>query len=144
MRDLQHRLTTGLSIGPATVTTTTNGVGVDSLGFESITLLAQVAAIGGTSPTYTPKIQVSADNVTFYDLDAAGYVGGAAPGAITANGTSLYGIAQLVSAAANAAGVANTSLRYVRAVMTVGGTTPTAGLAVAVVLGYPRHSGVAV
>ena len=138
MRDLQHRISVQPSLNPATVTSTTNGTAVDTLGYESVTLVAQVAAIGGTSPSYAFTVQTSADGSTnWLSLDASAYIGGAAPAALTANGMLVQGIE-------SPSGTDQGLLRYVRAVVTVSGTTPTAALVGMIELAYPRHSGVAV
>lgn len=137
MRDLQHHILPQPSLSPATVTSSTNGASVDSLGYDSVTLSVQVAAIGGTSPSYTFKLQTSPDNATWSDLDATAYIGGAAPAAMTANGSLLVGVQS-----ASGAGVG--PMRYFRAVVTVTGTTPTAAIYGSIILAFPRHSGVAV
>lgn len=137
-RDLQHRLNPQPSILPGTVTATTNGASVDTLGYDSFSLLVQLAAIGGTAPSYAFKLQTSADGSTnWLDLDASAYIGGAAPAALTANGQLFIGVQ-------SATGAGQSPLRYLRAVVTVTGTTPTAALFAEIILGYPRHSGVAV
>lgn len=145
MWDLIHRLSVVQSTASATVTTgntATNGTGVSIAGYESISALLRISA--RTDGTYTPKIQLSADNATFYDLDAAAYIGGAAPGAVNAVGDTLIGVAQVSSAAANAAGVANTALIFARVVVTQAGGTSGATFQTDMILGHPRHSGVAV
>jgi hypothetical protein len=137
-RDLVHRLVALPSVNPSTITTSTNGAFVDTLGYEAVTLYVQIAAIGGTSPSFTPKIQTSADGSTgIVDVDASAYIGGVAPAAMTANGTALIGVQ-------SATGLGQQMLRFIRAVFTVSGTTPTGAVIALFILGYPRHSGVAV
>lgn len=145
MWDLVHRLSIVQSSASVAVTngnTTTNGSGVAIEGYESLSALMRISA--RTDGTYTPKIQLSADNTTFYDLDAAAYIGGAAPGAANAVGDTLIGVAQISSAAAVAAGVANTALIYARVCVTQAGGTTGATFQTDLILGHPRHSGVAV
>lgn len=145
MWDLVHRLTfiqSTASASPTSGNTATNGTGASIAGYESVS--AQMRISARTDGTYTPKIQVSADNATYYDLDAASYIGGAAPGAQNAVGTTLFGILMLTSAAANAAGVANTALIYARVVVTQAGGTTGATFQTDLILGHPRHSGNAV
>lgn len=138
MHDIQHLLSPTSSIAPAVVTTTTNGAAVDTQGYDAVALLFRVAGIGGTSPSYTPKIQTSADGSTnWVDLDASAYLGEVAPSAMTANGLTYVGVKS-----ANGAG--QQMLRFVRAVVTVSGTSPTAGVVGEFILGWPRHTGVAV
>src|SRR5690348_11346387 len=105
LRDLVHRLAAKQSLASTAVTsgnTTTNGNGVATFGYESVTGLLRISA--RTDGTYTPKFQLSADGSNWYDLDAAGYQGGAAPTAQNAVGDYLFGIAQPLSAAAVTAG----------------------------------------
>jgi len=145
MWDLVHRLSVVQSTASAAVTsgnTTTNGTGVSIAGYESICALLRLSA--RTDGTYTPKIQLSADNVTFYDMDAAAYIGGATPGSVNAVGDTLFGVAQVSSAAANAAGVANKALIYGRVCVTQAGGTTGATFQTDFILGHARHSGVAV
>lgn len=150
MRDLVHRLSVNQSIRSTAVTngnTATNGTGVSILGYESVTGVMRLSAY--TDGNYTPSLQVSADNVNFYALDATGYIGGAAPGAVASlaaapAGDTVFGILQLTSVAANTAGVANTALIYARVVVTQAGGTSGATFQADIILGFPRHSGVAV
>ena len=150
MRDLQHRVAVLPSLASTAIATatTTNGVGVDTYGvaplgpFESVTFWFQLLA--WTNGTFTPSIQVSADNANWYNLDQTGYLGQQLPAGMGANGTLLQGIQNMSSSAANAAGVLNTSLRYVRAVETTTGGTVGGTAQAIVLLGYPRHSGLVV
>jgi hypothetical protein len=97
----------------AAVTATANGTAVDNAASTSngIVAVLQVFAISGTTPSITVSIEHSADNSTY-----------AALGTFTAvtSGTS----AQVIT-------TAGTVNRYVRAVFTVSGTTPSATIAVA-------------
>ena len=95
------------------VTATANGTAVDNSASTAngIVAVLQVFAISGTTPSITVSIEHSADNSTYALL-----------GTFTAvtSGTS----AQVIT-------TAGTVNRYVRAVFTVSGTTPSATIAVA-------------
>lgn len=138
MRDLQHRVSLVSSLAPATMTASSNGTSVDTLGYESVTMLIHAGAMTGTNPSYTPKMQTSLDGSTnWLDLDASCYIGGAAPAAMTAAGVLVQGIQ-------SPTGAGQGMLRFVRVVETVTGTTPSASVVGDVLLAYPRHSGNAV
>ena len=146
MFDLVHRLSIVQSTPSQAVTngnTVTNGAGSSIVGYESLSALMRISS--RTDGTYTPKIQLSADNVTFYDADAASYIGGAAPGSQNAVGDTLIGLQFIASAAAVAGGVASpTSLIFARVAVTQAGGTTGATFQTDLILGHPRHSGVAV
>lgn len=93
---------------PQALTTTTNGTGVDTLGYgDDLVVILDVGAVSGTTPTLDVTIQDSADNSSF--------------AAITGAAFSQF-------TAANKQGVLRVNLdgkrRYIRAVATIGGTTP--------------------
>jgi hypothetical protein len=146
MRDLKSTLTIQQSTASQAVSsgnTTTNGSAVNIAGYEGIAGLMRISA--RTDGTYTPKFQVSPDSGSnWYDLDAAGYAGGAAPGAANAVGDTLFGIAQLVSAALVTAGKDPSLINQVRVAVTQAGGTTGATFQTDVILGFPRHSGNAV
>ncbi len=145
MYDLVHKLAAKQSIVSTAVTngnTATNGNGVTTTGYESITGLLRISA--RTDGTYTPKFQISADSGSnWYDLDAVGYCGGAAPTAQNAVGDYLFGMAEPRSAAALAAGVDPLAARVdVRIVVTQASGTSGATFQADVLLGHPRHADV--
>ncbi len=138
MRDLQHRVSLASSIAPATMTATTNGVSVDTLGYESVTMIIHAGTMTGTNPSYIPSLQTSADGATnWLSVDPSCYIGGAAPAAMTAAGVLVQGMQSAV-------GTGQGLLRFVRVVETVSGTTPSAPVVGDILLAYPRHSGNAV
>lgn len=127
-RDLLHRIKSVISVTPAALASgATNGAGVDTTGFESVTLEAVSGAQGGTSPVLTFKLQDSPDNTTWTDV-AAGSVLGAAANLITVAATSTGTLGYLGSQ------------RYVRAVANLAGTTPTATAGATIILSHARHN----
>lgn len=141
-RDLFHSVTPTVSIAGQTATTSQTGSAVDTQGYESVTVVAQVAAIGGTSPTYAFKVQdCDTSGGTYADVDATCYMAGGAPAAVTANGILTFGMKDVGGVIAT---VPNQLRRFLKAVCTVGGTTPTAIISAIVVLGHPKHRSVAV
>lgn len=92
------------------MTATTNGIGIDyGRSPKGIRLSLSIASIGGTSPSYQPKLQYSADGgTTWIDL-------GTSWTARTANGD--YSEVQIDPVATR-----------IRLVITVSGTTPTASV----------------
>ena len=144
MRDLVHRLKAAQSLASTAVTSgnaTTNGNGVATAGFESVTGLLRISA--RTDGTYTPKFQISADATNWYDLDAAGYAGGALPTAQNAVGDYLFGLIEPRSAAAITAGVDPlAALANVRICVTQASGTSGATFQADVLLSHPRHADV--
>ena len=108
------------SLVPATRTTTGNGTGVDRQGFLSCKAVLDLGAASGTAATLDAKIQDSADNTTFADLAGAtlAQVGGTSDNSVTVKDLDLSG-----------------AKRYLRAVATIAGTTPSFDCSVAFVLG---------
>lgn len=143
MRDVQHVLTVSQTIATASPTsgnTATNGSLVNPTGYEGLALLLHIGS--RTDGTYTPKIQVTANaGSNWYDLDAAAYVGGAAPGAQNAVGDTLIGVLYLASAS----NISDpTTINGVRGVVTQASGTSGATFNADFILAYPRHSGNAV
>lgn len=102
-------------IAPARKTATANGTGLDIRDYDGkLCAVLTSSAGGGTSPTLAVKIQDSADNSSFADVSGLTFTG-------------LTGAA----AATEAIGFeANAVRRYVRAVITIGGTSPTFDMSV--------------
>lgn len=93
----------------ARTTTTGNGTGVDIRDYEGIaTIILSVGAGGGTTPTLDIKIQDSADNSSFTDV----------------TGKAFTQVTTTASKQTMSLDIDNVR-RYVRAVKTVGGTSPT-------------------
>lgn len=116
--DIAGSSTSKTLLAPAARTSTTNGTGLDISTYEGLALV-QLAngTTSGTSPTLDVKIQDSADNSTFADV-------------------SGYSFSQ-VTAALSDPSTLKIDLRnvrqYIRAVATIGGTTPSFACAVTLV-----------
>src|SRR5260370_24307038 len=135
--DIGAYLEPGFSVGPQLAAAgAINGTGVDRLNvasgqvymYYSCMLLLIVGVTAGTPTSFTvdAKIQDSADNTTFADYKP--------------HGTNVASVPTQTPATLVARANANltTARRYVLAVVTrafVGGTTPTAGVASAIVFG---------
>lgn len=102
-------------IAPARKTATANGTGVDIRDYEGkLTAILTSSAGGGTTPTLAVKLQDSADNSSFADV----------------SGATFTGLTDAADATEAIAVEANALRRYVRAVITIGGTNPTFDMAV--------------
>ena len=100
-----------------TYTVNADGAGVDLQDYQGVLkVILNSGAGGGTTPTLDAKIQDSADNSAFADI----------PGKVFGQVT---GIASIQSLAIDT----RTVKRYIRVALTIGGTTPTFGLAVTAV-----------
>lgn len=111
MHSVYDAVKSAVSLVPAVRTATANGTGVDVLAYNSLKLVVQAGATDftDTDETYSFKIQESADNSTFSDISGA-------VGTVTAaNQTVNIRLDGLNT---------GTRKRYVRAVVTIGGTTP--------------------
>jgi len=106
-RDLGSLLVTGQSLPPAVRTSSANGTGIDfNEAGPAVTVVAEVGTVTGTSPTLDITLEESADNSTFTAIS------GAALTQITAsNGRQVVTFY-------------NRAQRYVRAVATIAGTSP--------------------
>jgi len=100
-----------------TYTADATGAGADLQGYQGVSkVVLNSGAGGGTAPTLDAKIQDSADNSTFADI----------PGKVF---TQVTGNASIQSLAIDTRAVK----RYIRADLTITGTSPTFGLAVTAV-----------
>lgn len=96
-------------IPPARHTATANQTGVDVRDYDGqLLIILESSAGGGTAPTMDVKIQDSADNSSFADV--SGKVFTQVAGSQSRQTMSLE---------------ANSVRRYIRAVKTIGGTSPT-------------------
>jgi len=112
-----HNELLALNLIAGTYTANADGVGVDLQGYQgALKVILNSGAGGGTSPTLDIKIQDSADNSVFAD------VSGKVFGQVT-------GIASIQSLAIDT----RTVKRYIRVALTIGGTSPTFGLAITAV-----------
>ncbi len=121
MRSLYDGIKALFSVRPQAATATVTGGGVDTQGYNSAMAVLEVGAVSGTTPTLDVKIQDSADNVSFADVAGLTFT------QVTAsNNSQVLRIDGL-----------NTPQhrRYLRAVGTIGGTTPSFALAIEVLLG---------
>lgn len=109
--DLANTTTLSQTLVPQTITTTTNGTGIDMLTAEGpffVFLSVGDIDVASGNETYNFKVQESTDNSTFTDITGATFT------AVTADNSK-----QVIN-------VTNRSKRYVRGVATLAGTTPSA------------------
>ena len=101
-----------------TFTVDTNGTDVDLQDYQGVLkVILNSGAGGGTTPTLDAKIQDSADNSAFADI----------PGKVFTQVTDAGLSIQILGIDTR------TVKRYIRVALTIGGTTPTFGLAVTAV-----------
>ena len=124
MRDIKNNVDGVGSIDPANITVTTNGSGVDLRDFDGAMVVFQAGAAdtGSGNETYTPSVEESDDNSSFSSVAASELEGVLAN--MTANSVQRVGY--------------KGAKRYVRAVLTLGGTTPSIGASALVVRGLPH------
>ncbi len=122
-QQLEKKFTPKQSLVSAARTASGNGTGVDTLGAEEIVAVLDVGAVSGTTPTLDVKLQESATSGgTYTDI----------PGATIPQVTnSNHGLT--VSYKPNVGG----RLRFVRAIATIGGTTPSFTCAVVILVARP-------
>ena len=123
--DLKSHINVAQSLVPTSRTTTANGTGVDLTGFDAATVVLDLGAIGGTTPSFTFAVQESSDNSTYTAVAAADLDSGQ-PAAATAGGAiSEIGYRGIK--------------RYLRVAITAAsGTSPTLVCSATVVRGKPR------
>ena len=126
MRDIKNNLDAVGSIDPASITASTNGSGVDLRDFDGAMVVFQAgtADTGSGNETYTPSLEESDDNSVYTAVAASDLEG--ALGNMTANSVQRVGY--------------KGAKRYVRAVLTLGGTTPSIDASALVVRGLPHHT----
>lgn len=123
--DLKSHVSVAQSLAPASRTATANGTGVDLTGYDAATVVLDLGAAGGTTPSFTFEVQESSDNSSFAAVAAADLDSGQ-PAAVTAGGTVVE---------IGYRGIK----RYIRVAITaVTGTTPTLLCSATVVRGKPR------
>ena len=110
MRSVYDAIKTLLSLVPATRTSSGNGTGVDTMGYNSAVAVIIAGDIDLTTgdETYAFKVQESADNSTFTDVTDATTT-------VTADNNVKY---------IRVEGLGTSRERYLRVVATLGGTTP--------------------
>ncbi len=110
------RVTDAVLFAPAARTASANGTGVDVTDYEGVaTVLLTSAAGTGTTPTLDVKLQDSPDNSTWTDI----------PGATFTQVTNAAASEQVKAVDVQAAN------KFIRAVATIAGTTPSFTCAVA-------------
>ena len=126
MRDMKNNMDAIESIGPDNYTATVTGAGVDLQGFDG----AMVVIHGNNGDfttgdeSYIPKMQDSPDNSVWTDVAAANLEGS---------------FSDLRTTEVQRAGYKGAK-RYVRAVLTLGGTTPAIDASALVVRGLPHQA----
>lgn len=105
---------------PNRVTATTNGTGVDTLGYRDGMVVLEVGTVSGTTPTLDVKLQESDDNSSWADITGATFT------QVTASNSSQVKRLKELNVARK---------RYIRAVATIAGTSPSFDFACEVLLG---------
>jgi hypothetical protein len=114
LHDLAHQAILGVGLLPRTLTGNINGSGGDLItGDGRCFAIQSVGAMGGTSPTLAGKIQESADGSTWADISGA-----------TFTTVTISDNVQAITF--------DRTLRYVRYVGTVTGTSPTIPISVVI------------
>lgn len=108
------------SFRPNRVTATANGTGIDTQGFYDGAVVLEVGTVSGTTPTLDVKLQESDDNSTFVDIAGATFT------QVTASNSSQIKRIRELNLARK---------RYVRALATIAGTTPSFDFSCEVLLG---------
>ena len=121
MRSVYDAIKALFAIRPITATATATGAGVDTMGYNSAAVVLEVGVVSGTTPTLDVKIQDSATvGGTYVDVPGAVFT------QVTAtNNAQILRIEDL--------GI--TRKRFIRAVGTIAGTTPSFAFAVEILLG---------
>ena len=102
------------SLAAGTYVASGNGAGIDLQGYQGVLkIVLDSGAGGGTTPTLDVKIQDSADNSSFTDVVNKAFAQVGASASLQSLGIDTRGVK-----------------RYIRAALTITGTSPTFGLAV--------------
>lgn len=129
-RDLVNNVDVVESLAPASRTAAANGTGVDLRGFESATVVINLGAAGGTSPSFTFAVEESDDNSAFTAVADADLMGDAEPVVTAAGAPVKIGY--------------KGGKRYLRVAITaVSGTSPTLLCSASVVRGHASLAPVA-
>ena len=110
MRSVYDAIKVLASLVPATRTADANGTGVDTKGYNSAMLVVSAGDIDltDTNETYVVNLEESADNSTFTAVSGI---------SVTITADNQVGVARID-------GLGTSRKRYLRAVLDVGGTTP--------------------
>lgn len=121
MRSVIDGIKSLFAIRPQAATATVTGAGVDTLGYNDASCTLEVGTVSGTTPTLNVKLQDSATSGgTYADITGATFT------QVTASDKS-----QTI----RVGGLGIDKKRFIRAVATIGGTTPSFGVAVNLLLG---------
>lgn len=126
MRALENDLNPVSSVRHDRQAAAANGTGVALAGYEGALAVLDVAAVGGTTPTATYKLQESDDNSAYNDVSTADMGGDAQPTAFSAAGLvarGYYGVKKYLRWRLDA----------------LSGTSPTATATGQIILGNARH-----
>ena len=128
MRSVYDNVLSKFTLRPQRATSTQNGTGVDTLGYNSASVALEVGTVSGTTPTLDVKIQDSADNSAFADVTGLTFT------QVTAsNNSQVLRIEGLNT---------TTRRRYLRAVGTIAGTSPSFDIGVSILLGRASRGAV--
>jgi hypothetical protein len=121
-------------LSPASYTSSpTISTGIDMQGFDDCLVMVHVGTVGGTSPTCDIKMQESADNSTFADIEDDA-------------GTDLAAFTQITDATGQADTIfvgrikCSNFRRYLKPDVTIAGTSPTVELAISIIPIDPKYS----
>lgn len=112
------------SLVPATRTASANGTGVDTLGYSDATVFIMAGALSGTAPTFQYTVQESDDNSAWSSA-----ISGMVANITAANQQKAIRIGSLTS-----------RKRYLRVVVTIGGTSPSVADCAVIALGLPASA----
>ena len=126
MRDMKNNLDGISSIDPASYTATTNGSGIDLHNFDGALVVFQAGAAdtGNGDEIYIPSVEESDDNANYSAVAALDLEGSLIP--MTGNSLQRIGY--------------KGARRYIRASLTLGGTTPSIAASALVVRGFPHQA----
>lgn len=129
MRDIHHNIKPNQTIKPSSYTATQNGDAVDLRGFNAAVALFYLWAgdFTDTDEVYSPKLQSSDDASTWSDVPATELEGSLTP-------VSTFGQEGLQSVGYKGAS------RYLRAVVTIVGTSPSILSSATIILGEPHQA----
>ena len=121
MRSVYDAIKALFTFRPNALTATANGTAVDALGYNSLAAALEVGTVSGTSPTLDVKLQESdTSGGTYTDISGAAFT------QVTASNNS-----QIL----RVEGLGTSRKRFIRAVATIAGTTPSFAFGCELLLG---------
>jgi hypothetical protein len=121
-------------ISPASYTSTvTPAAGIDMKGFDDALIVLHIGTVGGTSPTLNVKMQESADNSTFADIEDDA----SADLATFVEVTDATGQADTVFVGRIKC---SNFRRYLRPLATIAGTSPTVEMSMLIIPVDPKYT----